>query len=279
MPTEGRTSSFDWNRRDARRPHRDAVPSNGAIGAREREGTAPRVGGSAAPARRAVFRQGSQAAPSGHTMSLPPPRLQPDLHRTKDVSRVVSRSLTIEGCQPRQGAKWPRRANPHFPFINYPLSITDTTKSYRLDWNPATGSFRTGTFRNLPSAPGFAHLPRPGDGSGNSLSAEVRQASARWTHTCFRSSCRTPCRAAGERFVPAVTPVDRHHEPPTTCVRGARIGRSGPAPFGTAALRGAEPRPETTRGCFCLARLTGRPPARTRSATPCTHLHRERPLR
>jgi hypothetical protein len=107
------------------------------------------------------------------------------------------------------------------------VSIIGANKTFRYDKNPATGSVRTNGRRNLPTFSGLSILPRQGD-SGKSLSAEVRQATAVWTHTNLHSSCQTSCRAIGERFGPMVPPADRHYIPYARCVWGTPIGYLAP---------------------------------------------------
>lgn len=273
VQTEGRSTPSKSHRPVARQGRGDAVPPSGAVALRGSEGAAARITRLGNSADRVVFRPAAQVAAPAHTMSLPPPRPHWICITRRDVSRVVPTGQIPDTQRCRRGAKWPRRGNPHFPFINYPLSITVTSKTLRLVRNPATRSLRTGRLRNLPAARGLATLTRSGGDSGKSLSTEVGHSQAIWTHTWLRSSCRTSCRAAGERFVRAAPPAERRDNLPTPRVRGARTGRFGPVP---APRRRAGPEPAA--GEFFLA-LPDRLPARIQSAILDSHLHRERPLR
>jgi hypothetical protein len=160
------------------------------------------------------------------TMNLPPPGTHQDRQHGRDGSRVIPIDQKSDSHRHHRGVEQPRCGVPHLPFMYSHVSKKEARKKYRLDKNPAYGRLRTIGCRNFPTTMGLPKVPRHGDDRGDSLSAEVRQATAVWTHTHSRSSCCTSCRVIGERFVPMTPPADRHHTPLFRCVWGAPIGCS-----------------------------------------------------
>lgn len=176
----------------------------------------------------------------------------------------------------RQEAEGPCCAIRHLHFQNEPLSINGTGTIPASVRTPSSGVVRANRFRNLPLALGFTCLPRHGDNGGKSLSTEVRNAPALWTHTCLRSSRLPFCRTASEQRVLATSLVDRRHNLTETCVRGARTDWSG---FTPAAHHSATVSLATVAACFCPTKRTDQLYARIHSALLHSYIHRERHLR